>query len=1095
MDNQLLRLLELVAGNGIRENDGEVGGKQEGKGRSQTFNNTHTHITQYGPRAKWNFKKHTYSLFWKGYCNIVADTAEEAAPALCLAEKPQKFMPVVSKLTLKCQMKEEDSVALSEMYDETFLFGVCQAYQEVINKHFVLINEVKAELIAVTLEASDCWYEEDDKGNKYAAAEIRIQFPYAKIEASLQNRVIRPAVIRLLRERSVLENLKMTGFGKWEDIISSESVNEPLAMYGSNDVLNRPVLGLTHIWGHTMNDDPENVADATISSIEIEDAFFPANHTHITSQLIEENMFEENTDVNHWLPLFLSTDYAPYVLAANKVKVIESAKSSTSKTNSITTDPQMTSQPAPGLAPRLDTNFGKRRIDVRDETTIDLCRQMLRMINYKRFLQKVFWLDIGKALYHADAGGDDGLEEWVTQTDRAIKNAGNLPSFLEQKNLKQWGNHTVGSSMRDICRSIYDTFSSSAITVKTLAWYAREDNPKPYSVWHEGWCMASMEQALSALDNDVALAMYRVYWLDFVYSPIGLSRWYFFNKHRWEEDNRAIDLRKEISNGFRNRFEHLRVALLKLKLDNGEDTADNVDKNLTALIKKLRTGHFKRSLLNEMCEQFNDKKFEGLLDTNPDITGMKNGVIEIQDGVALFRQCKPEDYISMCTNIPYHSNYHYKHHLVVQCMEWLRQVFTDESLLEHFIKFASSVLRGRNSDKIFPIFTGGGDNSKSMIVKLFESTLGMYCIKFDISNITSKNNNASGPSPQLARAKSTRIAFMDEPEDDVPMNKGVIKRWVGGDSFFARMLHNDGGDVKVTFKLVLSCNKVPIIPNADEAIMRRTKIFPFLSKWVKEKYPTDPAEQMKQGIFQMDTNFEQKIPVLAPAFMWILTQYYPIYSKYGLIEPQIITDYTQTYWKDNDIYAQFCADHIQVSYIDEKKEVLDTNVRETLDAIYNEFKLWHRDAIPGASVPNRATVRSTLSSRFWRLEGGSWPGISLMSAGVADMSTGIGGRGEGAKAKPITKESVIAKGEGEANEEIILSKGEVNVMNMSAFQNLMGEPEPSFVSPTKAHMSRSVPPKPPRSSSRTEPKIADIMSNVLGIGGVPIPVTGGALAI
>src|SRR5690606_1722159 len=151
-------------------------------------------------------------------------------------------------------------------------------------------------------------------------------------------------------------------------------------------------------------------------------------------------------------------------------------------------------------------------------------------------------------------------------------------------------------------------------------------------------------------------------------------------------------------------------------------------------------------------------------------------------------------------------------------------------MLHHFLKFCASCLRGGNNDKIFPIWTGDGDNSKSMMVKLFESTFGEYCLKFPVQMLSEKAANSGGPTPQLARAKGSRIAFLDEPEDDVTLNKGIIKRFTGGDSFFARLLQDNGGDIKSTFKMILTCNKVPVITNPDPAIKKRVTLFPYESK-------------------------------------------------------------------------------------------------------------------------------------------------------------------------------------------------------------------------------------------------------------------------
>ena len=76
--------------------------------------------------------------------------------------------------------------------------------------------------------------------------------------------------------------------------------------------------------------------------------------------------------------------------------------------------------------------------------------------------------------------------------------------------------------------------------------------------------------------------------------------------------------------------------------------------------------------------------------------------------------------------------------------------------------------------------------------------------------------------------------MLDEPENDAILNKGAIKRYTGGDSFYGRMLHDNGGDIELTFKMIMSTNEIPKIADPDQAVEDRVKIFPFFGKWVED---------------------------------------------------------------------------------------------------------------------------------------------------------------------------------------------------------------------------------------------------------------------
>jgi phage/plasmid-associated DNA primase len=961
MDSRLRDLLRRTAG--------------EGTAKSAT------HATSYGPTARWVIPASNHEAFWREYCELAyttmngsGDVQSEPLADLCLAECPQECMPLVTKLTFKFHADDNEHDDPSwEPYDNDFLHWVVHLYQVVIAESVVLTSGNFIELVSVVLESESHWYEEDrETGKRYIVMEVRIHFPYAHIDASVQSRVIRPKVIQMLRNTNVMSKLQRAPIGDWDQIVSSTIANEPIPMYGSSDVKGRPKLKLAHIWSGIPRDDLDN--GLIPPSNTLDDVFLPKNHSQVQNRTVGDHLFEDNPDLEFWLPMFISTGYWMGVLLP--------IPNNDTQHYGGPAKPERSTESQRIFGTPTTTPNRNRNEDI--ESEMELAERLIPMINNMRFLQEPFWIDIGRTLYVSDEGGDNGLLAWIRHTERATAATPNLPEYM-----------TTSGSIADTCRDLYQTFANSPLTNKTLAWYAREDAPERFSSWHRDWCMTSMEQALTCYHTDVAVALYRVYWLDFMYcSSIGKGRWYQYRNHRWTEISQGIALRKVISRDFMKRFEAIRTQLSRQIQDSHDDSfkanGEITLKKITQLIGRLKSQPFKGSIVAEASEHFNNDRFASLLDMNSDITGYTNGVVEVVTGKAIFRRGKPEDFVSMCTNIPFPVNMTWDHPLVKEVMKWISQVFPDENLLHHFLKFSASCLKGRNSDKIFPIWTGSGDNSKSMIVKLFEASLGSYCIKLPVILLSEKGGSSSGPTPQLARAKATRVAFLDEPEDDVPIHKGTIKRYTGGDSFFARMLQENGGDVQATFKMILMCNRVPIIPNADRAIKGRTRLFPFLSTW-EDNPPETEEEQMRQRRFKKNTTFDKRIPIMAPAFAWIKAQYYPYYATEGLPDPAIVTETTDAYWRDNDVYAQFAADSIQEVYTVDSER--DPNARCTLSEIYSEFKIWFRDAFPGTKVPERQVVRTELTSRWGRMVGTSWHGIRIATDGApADLSANLGAR-------------------------------------------------------------------------------------------------------
>lgn len=929
--------------------------------KTQVESKSHTHITHY-PRTRWVLSDENLEMFWRGYCELAyrklkGSDEEEAEPLadICLAETPKKHMPVVGKFLFKFEVSDEDEEI--ELYDDVFLQRLVNIYQKVLRELFDCSTKADEEscpleLAVVVMESSVHWFEEYEDKN-IMMKEVQLHFPYAKVEASLQNQLLRPYIIQLLKNNNVMSRMNMKPIGEWETILDGNVVDKPLTMYGSTDKKGKPKLEVKYIW----SDIRDEMLEEGIEPVEVglEDIFVPMNHGDITDGAVSPSIFGD--DVNHelWLPMFLSINYYDEVLL-----------------------PLRNDMSRPSMF-EMKRPIGSQRM-VDDENIMSLCEQLLTMINNSRFQQETLWLDVGKAFYNADEGGENGLRAWISHSERAVGR--NIPEFMMRDE----------GSLSTTSRNLYNTFSKAAITAKTLGFYAREDSPFEYGRWHKEWCLRSLESALGADNTDVAIALYRVYWLDYIYCPIGKGKWFKFKNNRWSEMHHGIELRRAISSDFVKRFEVVRHLISEQIMESDDETfktlSESKMKQVTVLIKKLKSVNYKNQIMTEATEHFVQDNFMDLLDLDSDLTGVLNGVLEIVGNTVQFRKAKPEDYISMSTGVPFHEYYSWKHDMVKRTLKWLSQVFTDKSLLHHFLKFAASCLKGRNADKIFPIWTGSGNNSKSMIVKLFESVLGAYCIKFPVAMLTDRNTSAGSAAPQLARAKHTRIAFLDEPEDDIPMNKGTIKRYTGGDAFYARSLHENGGDIEATFKMVLMCNKPPIIPNADKAVKNRTRLFPFTSTWVKDP-PETEEEQMKERKFKMDPNFEKQIPHLAPAFLWIMVHYYPQYATEGLEDPEIVTQWTDTYWRDNDIYAQFAAETITEVWKPDGTK--DENVRVTLSEIYSQFKSWYKEAVPGEKVPQRQAVRSELVSRWGPLHGNSWHGIRLTGGeGVDNLAAALG---------------------------------------------------------------------------------------------------------
>ena len=613
------------------------------------------------------------------------------------------------------------------------------------------------------------------------------------------------------------------------------------------------------------------------------------------------------------------------------------------------------------------SSYGLR--DQVEETDIDIAERLLQMLSRERVETEHFWIDIGKALWNACEGGERGLNAWSRFTERS-------DDFSEAD-----------------CKKMYPDFrQENTISVKTIAWYARQDNPDQYNQWHRDWCMPYLERASTMTHTDVAQALYHVYWLEFVCSSLKDKRWYQFENNRWTPLDSGVTLKSRISGDFLKRFEAFRTDLARQIHESDDDnfkmSAEIMMKKLTDLIRRLKTVNFKNALMTEAMELFYNNKFREYSDANPNLMGLINGIVETTESYATTREGKPEDYVTMCAGV-YYQDYDWNHPEVKAFLYWMRQCFTDPDLCTYFLRLISSCLRSGNLDKLFPVMTGDGSNSKSMVKKLVEAVFGAYSHTFPTTFFTQRRAGSSNATPELAQAIYAKIAWAQEPDEEDTIKNGTIKEMTGLDKTFARLLHDNGGNFTVLFKLFLMCNKIPTIPGADDAVKDRLTIVPFLSKWIDPKdpktkhikVPEAEAEQFKEGLFLRDNEFSDKIPKMASAALWVFVEMYEDYKKNGLQVPQSVTAATDIYWEENDIYRLFTNECIRPaiqhgSITDENPQgVRDPTAKMTLTDVYAEFKFWFRDAYPGLKIPEKSSVRYELVQQWGKLHLNAWHGI------------------------------------------------------------------------------------------------------------------------
>lgn len=228
-------------------------------------------------------------------------------------------------------------------------------------------------------------------------------------------------------------------------------------------------------------------------------------------------------------------------------------------------------------------------------------------------------------------------------------------------------------------------------------------------------------------------------------------------------------------------------------------------------------------------------------------------------------------------------------------------------------------------------------NGKSTVIDLIHNTLGDYAGVLPVTVLTRKRGASGAATPELADKRGKRFLAIQEPEHDEQIYVGLMKELsAGNDKIQARALYGNPFYFKPQFKMILICNRLPPIPASDDGTWRRLRVTPWETKFVELDY----KEKLKPNEFKKDKNLTKDIEKWNQPFIWLLVnKYYPEYLKIGLNEPPKVTQYTNNYKKDSDIYLEFLTEYTEKTDNDDDME--------QVEYLYKLFTTWHKTAYEG----------------------------------------------------------------------------------------------------------------------------------------------------
>jgi len=519
-------------------------------------------------------------------------------------------------------------------------------------------------------------------------------------------------------------------------------------------------------------------------------------------------------------------------------------------------------------------------------------------------------------------------EDWI-QVGICLKN---IHPDLESVWLEFSSQDSINYKPRE-AMSKWSSFSyrtdGNRLSEKTLRFWSKSDNPEKFTdIEKLNTDRLIEESAETGTEHDVAQVVYSKYRDEFRCARFSNSVWYRWRGHVWRETDKGVALQCLLSSDIYKEYLRKQIATLKDQAACDPCSCAKGDFNPNCescklekiagkyhgMQIKLKTSRFKENVMKECRELFLDEEFANKLDENKTLIAFNNGVFDTlgsdekdKDGRHVrpwFRDGRPEDYLSFSTNLDYDPD---RPHTSYDCWpeieKFIRSILPNRKVRDYFMKHMSTCLAGGNDAQKFHILTGGGSNGKSMVTNLMSTTMGDYACKVPISLLTQKRNKSAAAAPEMVRLKGRRFATMQEPDEQVPLNTGLMKELASSEKISVRDLYQGSKqmvDFEVQAKLHLSCNEKPEIKTTDGGTWRRLVVINFPMKFVAE--PSGPNEM------PIDDSIVHKVVSVEWATCFAAYLIHMFKEGKGwrkLTPPDEVMEYTNEYKEESDVIARF----------------------------------------------------------------------------------------------------------------------------------------------------------------------------------------------
>jgi phage/plasmid-associated DNA primase len=596
-----------------------------------------------------------------------------------------------------------------------------------------------------------------------------------------------------------------------------------------------------------------------------------------------------------------------------------------------------------------DSHYGELSILGMSDPDMSYIKSLLDILHTKRSEDYSLWMDVLCALAH---------------TSPSYKPLG---EYFSRKSPEQFDLAKFEQTWTSILAK-----KGNSLSIGSLHFWARQDNPDRYEeVRHRSISNLLYKKIYDpcvegALEHyDLAEILYNVLKDKYVYdrtSAESLGTWYEFilekepmktgELYKWRSYNKLPNsLLRYMSTILPTLFRKILDRIKKSLDESSENLAKyhyQIYKNFQKSCRNLKNSGFKRSAGLE-CEQLFERiGFAELLDADPNLKGVANGILQ------LGKKCKlitgfHGHYISKYTKVKFKElNPHDP--ITKKILIALRNLFPDDEpdVFDYIMHYLASTLDGHKKESIMMLLVGKGSNGKSFLVELHKEAIGsIYGVKMPLSFLTNRSKDAESATPALMQLKDAHFAYYSESNKFEILNMAKIKEFTGQETLGGRKLHQEYVNFKPKCHHLVASNNDFEILGTDHGTWRRIDYVTMKIKFCNLSTDTyDPKNKYERvADASLGSNWTEDSEVLA-SYLGILAYYYEsLHTKYdgkvrNVPHPHIIKE-TEAFRNRQDRINNF----INASLV----KCEDAEYEMPLTSVRDRYIKWHESLYTGAS--------------------------------------------------------------------------------------------------------------------------------------------------